>query len=87
MMYITIVMRDENKTEDKTMKATVKKLKYNMPESKEHVCPICGFKNNFRFGNVCIHVDRVTAKSKIIYLMPIIERIYNSEYSQNINMR
>ena len=76
-------MKNNKKSEDKKMKT----LKYDMPENLKHNCPICGRENNYRFGDVCDHVDRVTAKSKIIYLIPVIERRYNSKYSQNINIR
>ena len=44
-----------------------KYIKVQMPKNKKHICPICGYTNNFLYGDTCKHVDRLTVKSVIFY--------------------
>ncbi len=39
-------------------------------------CPFCDRENNFKFGDVCLHVDRVTVKRIVIYKSSEIVRIW-----------
>ena len=45
-----------------------KYIRHQMPKSSKENCPICGHENNYRFGNTCIHVNRVTDKGLIFYI-------------------
>ena len=46
----------------------MKTIKVQLTDSTlEQNCPFCNKKNNFKFGNVCLHVDRVTVKRIAIY--------------------
>lgn len=44
-----------------------KYLKVQMPDEKKMKCSKCGYECNFRFGDTCSHVDRVTVKSVIFF--------------------
>ena len=68
------------------MKKTIKR---EITKNKIMKCPICDYENDFRFGNTCEHVDRVTAQSKVIYRIPIYKTRYNDKFhtQENINLR
>ena len=40
-----------------------------------HKCPFCSRDNNFKFGDTCLYVDRVTVKRVVIYKATPIARV------------